>query len=72
MNNIYEEQRKKVLLDKEDIEIDSLREGFKNVLKSKFFNEWRSIKTKQLKLQHSTQNIRSIRKPKLNEKEHEA
>jgi hypothetical protein len=62
----------KVLQDKEDIEIDALREGFKNVLKAKFFNEWRSVKSKQLKNLHSTTNIKTIRKPKINEKEQES
>ena len=58
---------KNVLNDKENIEIDALREGFKNVLKAKFFNEWRSMKTKSLKLQNSTNNVRAVRKQKINE-----
>jgi hypothetical protein len=39
-----------VLKDKQVIEIDALREGFKVVLKSKFFNEWCSIKAEKLKI----------------------
>ena len=62
-----EKQMKNVLNDKENIEIDALREGFKNVLKAKFFNEWRSMKTKMLKLKNSTNNIKSVRKQKINE-----
>jgi hypothetical protein len=37
-----EQQKEKVLKDKEDIELDTMREGFRNILKIKFFNEWRA------------------------------
>ena len=46
----HQRDLKKVLKDKQVIEIDSLREGFKIVLKSKFFNEWRSVKAEKLRL----------------------
>jgi len=39
-----EAQKHKILKDKEDVEMDTMREGFRNVLKSKFFNEWRAVK----------------------------
>lgn len=43
-----EAQKHKILKDKEDVEMDTMREGFRNVLKSKFFNEWRSVKQTRL------------------------
>ena len=39
-----EAQKHRILKDKEDVEMDTMREGFRNVLKSKFFNEWRVTK----------------------------
>jgi len=34
---------------KEEIEIDTMREGFRNILRAKFFNEWRAAKQEQLR-----------------------
>lgn len=43
-----EHQKEKILKDKEEIELDTMREGFRNILKTKFFNEWRDVKQQQL------------------------
>lgn len=41
---VLEQQKQQILKDKENIEIDTMREGFRNILKTKFFNEWRAVK----------------------------
>lgn len=40
---MMEAQKEQILKDKEQIEVDALREGFRNILKTKFFNEWRAV-----------------------------
>ena len=40
---MLEGQKEQILKDKEQIEVDTLREGFRNILKTKFFNEWRAV-----------------------------
>jgi len=37
-------QIEKILEDQEGFEIDSMREGFRNLLSAKFRNEWRAVK----------------------------
>jgi len=39
-----EEHKKKIKIDKEKIEVDTIREGFRIIFKQKFFNEWRAAK----------------------------
>jgi len=39
---MVEQQKLKVLQDKEEIEVTTMREGIRVVLKQKFFNEWRA------------------------------
>jgi hypothetical protein len=38
------EKKKLMITRKEKIEVDALREGFKNVIKTKYINEWRLAK----------------------------
>ena len=45
---VLEAQKEKILKDKEDIEMDTMREGFRNILKTKFFNEFRAVKQQKL------------------------
>ena len=44
-----EDARQKALAAKEEIEIDTMREGFRNILKAKFFNEWRGVQSENQK-----------------------
>jgi hypothetical protein len=43
-----EAQHEQALRAKADIEADTLREGFRNILRSKFTNEWRAAKQEEL------------------------
>ena len=43
-----ENQKEKILQDREKIEIDSMKNGLVAILKTKFFNEWRDIKQRKL------------------------
>lgn len=45
---MLEQQKEKILQDKEEVEIDSLREGFRNLLQAKFRNEWRAVRQQKL------------------------
>jgi hypothetical protein len=39
-----EQQKEKILQDKEEVEVDSVREGLRNLLQAKFRNEWRAVR----------------------------
>ena len=41
---ILDGQKKLILKDKENIEFETMKEGLRLILKSKFFNEWRAVK----------------------------
>lgn len=45
---VLEQQKEKVLQDKEEVEVDSLREGLRNLLQAKFRNEWRAVRQQRL------------------------
>lgn len=45
---LLEQQKERAMRAKEDIEADTLREGFRNILRAKFLNEWRAAKQAQL------------------------
>lgn len=45
---LLEQEKEKVLGDKEVIELDTMREGFRSILKAKYFNEWRAAKQSQM------------------------
>ena len=55
---LLEQQKEKILKDKEDIEIDTMREGFRNILKTKFFNEWRAVKQQKLSTEKGTSKVK--------------
>ena len=38
----------KALKAKEEIEVDTMKEGFRNILRAKFSNEWRTVKQEKL------------------------
>ena len=43
-------QKDHIKKDRANVEVDTMKEGFRSVLKTKFYNEWRRAKREQAEL----------------------